>query len=84
VGARRKSLKVTAKYGWSAVPVDIEEACLLKAARLFERRKAPLGISAAIADFGPVRIARSDSDVIDLLHPYVRLRVGAVGGGRAA
>lgn len=77
-GQRRATVQVTAKWGWSAVPVDVEEACLIKASRLFERRKSPLGFSAALADFGPVRISRSDADVMELLHPYVKFGVGDV------
>jgi hypothetical protein len=67
---RRATLHVTAKFGWSAVPVDVEEACLLKAASLFKRKDAPFGV-AGFGDFGVVRIRR-DSDVGELLNPYVR------------
>jgi hypothetical protein len=67
---RRATLQVTAKFGWSAVPVDVEEACLLKAASLFKRKDAPFGV-AGFGEFGVVRIRR-DSDVGELLNPYVR------------
>ena len=78
VGSRRRPLKVTAKHGWSSVPKDVEEACLIKASSLFERRKSPMGMASGISEFGVVRISRSDPDVMGLLHPYVKLRVGAV------
>jgi len=74
----RDTLRVTAKFGWSEVPVDITEACLLKASSLFERRKSPLGMASGISEFGVVRISRSDPDVIALLQPYIRVGVGAV------
>lgn len=67
---RRATLQVTAKFGWSAVPVDVEEACILKAASLLKRKDAPFGV-AGFGDFGVVRIRR-DEDVFRLLHPYVR------------
>lgn len=71
LSSRRATLQVTAKFGWSAVPVDVEEACLLKAASLFKRKDAPFGV-AGFGDFGAVRITRRDPDVIDLLSGFVR------------
>lgn len=67
---RRATLQVTAKFGWSAVPVDVEEACILKAAALLKRKDAPFGV-AGFGDFGVVRIRR-DEDAYSLLQPYVR------------
>lgn len=72
VDERRATLQVTARFGWSAVPDDVKEACLLKAASLFKRKDAPFGV-AGVNDFGPVRISRKDSDVIELLSPLVRI-----------
>lgn len=65
----RPTLQVTAKFGWSEVPDEVEEACLLKAALLFRRKDAPFGV-AGFDGFGPVRITRNDPDVIDMLSPY--------------
>jgi hypothetical protein len=44
---------------------------ILKAASLFKRKDAPFGV-AGINDFGPVRITRTDPDVIDLLRSFRR------------
>lgn len=64
------TVQVTAKFGWSAVPEEVKEACILKAVHLFKRKDAPFGF-AGFADFGPVRISRQDSDVVELLHDFV-------------
>jgi hypothetical protein len=61
-------LKVTARWGWSAVPDEVIEATILKAASLFMRKDAPFGI-AGFGEFG-VRISRRDPDVVELLSPY--------------
>lgn len=74
---RRTTLQVTARFGWSAVPDEVEEACILKAASLFKRKEAPFGIQ-SFGEFGAVRIGRNDPDVMALLHPYVKIKVGAV------
>lgn len=64
------TLQVTARFGWSAVPDDITEACIIKASSLFKRKDAPFGV-AGFTEFGAVRITRSDIDVLDLLKDYV-------------
>lgn len=72
LSGRRATLQVTAKFGWSAIPVDIEEANILKAASLFKRKDSPHGIAGMDA-WGPVRISRrGDPDVVELLSPFVR------------
>lgn len=68
VHASRPTLQVTARHGWSEVPDDVAEACILKAASLFKRREAPFGV-AGFGDFGVVRIRRDD-DVATLLESY--------------
>ncbi|MFC9088996.1 hypothetical protein [Nocardiopsis dassonvillei] len=68
----RAVLKVTASWGWSAVPDDVAEATILKAASLFKRREATFGV-AGFGEFGAVRISRRDPDIIDMLAPFVRI-----------
>lgn len=63
------AMSVTARYGWSAVPPEVEQAAILKAASLFKRKDAPFGV-AGFGEFGAVRITRSDPDVMDLLEGY--------------
>lgn len=67
----RDTLRVTASHGWSAVPVAVNEATILKAASIFQRKDAVFGV-AGFGEFGPVRITRKDPDVIDLLRGYER------------
>jgi hypothetical protein len=69
----RATLRVTALWGWSAVPDDVTEACIIKASALLARRTAPLGI-AGFDGFGPVRISRfGDPDIMGLLAPFQRV-----------
>lgn len=39
----QRTVRITADWGWPAVPADIEEACLLIAAHDFALRNVPLG-----------------------------------------
>lgn len=77
VHARRATVRVTARHGWSAIPEQVTAACILRAAAIFKRREAVFGV-AGLNGFGEVRITRRDPDVVDLLHNFVRIRVGAV------
>lgn len=70
--ARYRSVRITARWGWSQIPDPVSEATLLKAVSLFERRNAPFGV-AGFGEFGAVKITRKDSDVVDLLADYTKV-----------
>lgn len=72
VERRFPTMQVTAKFGWSAVPYEVNEATILKAASLFKRKDAPFAVAGFGPDMGVVRIGRNDPDVIDLLNPFVQ------------
>lgn len=70
VGAE-DSVEVTARFGWSAVPVAVEEACRLQASRVFKRRDAPFGIAGSPGSGSEMRLlAKVDPDVVVALEPY--------------
>ena len=70
-----RSVKVTGQFGWLTVPDAISGAASMLAARLLTiRRSAPLGIVSF--DGGAIRVARMDSQVMTLIGPYMRHRVG--------
>lgn len=77
VHARRATVRVTARHGWSAIPDQVTQACVIRAAAVFKRKEAVLGV-AGMNGFGEIRITRKDPDVIDLLHNFLRITVGAV------
>jgi len=69
---------VTARYGWTTVPVAVKQATLLQASRLFTRRNAPFGVAGSSELGSELRLlAKVDPDVAVVLGPYVRRR--AVG-----
>lgn len=70
---------VTAKFGWTAVPVSVKQATLLQASRFFKRRDAPFGVAGSPDAGSEIRLlARVDPDVAVVLRPYRRYRL-AVG-----
>jgi hypothetical protein len=64
-------LRVTAKWGWPAVPAPISEATLIQATRLFSRKDSPEGV-AGQTEWGVVRVTRVDPDVQALTERYMR------------
>lgn len=77
----RPRLQVTAKWGWAAVPGDVEQACKIKAARLFRRKDAPEGAGGFETGGFNVPIIRAapreDPDVAALLSQYRQVAVFA-------
>jgi hypothetical protein len=72
---RRRSVKVTGKFGWAAVPDEVVRATTILATKLFKRQESPFGIvTAGVDQATAMRIASSDPDVRFLIEPYVRLQ----------
>lgn len=69
----RPSVRVQGTFGWSAVPDDVREACVLLAMRGFARYNAALGV-VGFADMA-IQVRAVDPDVRDLLMPYRKLVV---------
>lgn len=68
------TVQVTATWGWATVPDAVEEACRIKAARLYRRKDTPEGIAGG-DQFGAVRISKyEDPDVVQSLAPYLLQR----------
>lgn len=66
-------LRITATWGWTSVPVTVEEACLLQASRLDFRRNAPAGVAGSPDAGSEIRLlAKLDPDVAVTLEPYRR------------
>jgi hypothetical protein len=66
-------VEITGVWGWSAVPDDVEQACLLLAIRSFARLNAALGV-VGFSDMA-IAVRSIDPDVRDLLMPYVLLGI---------
>ena len=70
----KKGVKVTASFGWAAVPKTVTLACILQSNREYKRFNTALG-QAGASSVGVITltIPALDPDVEKLLGPYVRL-----------
>ena len=62
-------VRVTAVWGWPAIPNDVREACVIMTLRIFQRANAALGV-AGFGDMGPIMVRSVDPDVREMLNPY--------------
>ena len=70
---KEDDVTVTAKFGWTTVPVAVQQATLLQASRLFMRRQAPFGVAGSPEMGSELRLlAKVDPDVAVVLGPYYR------------
>jgi hypothetical protein len=70
-----QSVKIIGVWGWSAVPAEVNSACVIQASRIFNRRQSPFGIAGS-PDIGTVRLlSRLDADVEALLRPMRNVKV---------
>lgn len=70
-------VRVTARWGWPAVPPRVKEATLLQASRLYARRKSPQGVVGS-ADWGAVSVRKNDPDYWGLINAFVKPGFGGL------
>ena len=59
-----RGIEVAARWGWASVPIDVVQATLMQAARLFARRNAPFGVAGSPELGSEMRLlAKLDPDV---------------------
>lgn len=69
--SNRPTIEVTAYHGFGmSVPYPIVQASTILAARLYQRRSSPLGVTAGTAEAGVFRISRQDPELVSLLRGY--------------
>jgi hypothetical protein len=67
--ARFKTVRITATWGWAAVPDDVSSACLLLAQRIYRSKDVPFGATGY--DSGVIS-AKGNPIVYEMLQPYQR------------
>lgn len=69
------TVKVTGVWGWSAVPIQVTQATVIQASRIFKRLDSPLGIISG--ELGSMRVgSRLDPDVAQLVDSLRKIRMG--------
>lgn len=67
-------VRITAVWGWPAIPTAIKQATIIQSSRLFKRLDSPLGVL-GMGDMGQIRVSRYlDPDVEQLAMPFRIMR----------
>lgn len=70
----KDSVRVTALWGWAAVPETIKAATIRQAARFFYRREAPFGVAGSPTVGSEIRLlSMVDPDVAVMIRSYRRV-----------
>ena len=69
-GFSPRGVRVTAIWGWPAVPAPIVEATALQATRLYKRKDAPFGVIGSTELGQLMTISKIDPDVKSMIAPY--------------
>jgi hypothetical protein len=75
INAYKATVQVTGVWGFSEIPKAIKQATILYAMRQYKRYDAPLGV-AGFGDIGAINITRIDPDVMALVAPFRKVRMG--------
>lgn len=67
----RPGVQVTAKWGWPAIPDDIETACLILTGDLYKRKDSPGGVL-GLGDLGAIRMTPLGRDITAMVRAYKR------------
>lgn len=63
------TVRIRGVYGFTPVPAQVTQACVIQASRIFKRLDSPLGV-AGFGDMGAMRVGRTDPDVSMLIRPF--------------
>jgi hypothetical protein len=70
IWGNQATVRIQGVYGFTPLPIQVTQACVIQASRIFKRLDSPLGI-AGFGDMGAVRVSsRVDPDVAMLIRPF--------------
>lgn len=72
---KQATVRIQGIYGFIPQPIQITQATLIQAARIFKRADSPLGV-AGFGDMGAIRVGKVDPDVSQLIRPFKKFAVG--------
>lgn len=74
VWGKQATVRIEGTYGFTPRPIQITQACVLLASRLWKRADAPFAV-AGFGEMGAIRVSRTDPDVAALIAPYKKIGV---------
>ena len=69
IWGQQATVRIEGTYGFTPVPTQVTQACVIQSARIYKRLDSPLGF-AGFSDYGVARVGRVDPDVAMLIRPF--------------
>ena len=72
VWGRQATVRIHGVYGFTPTPIQVTQACVIQAGRIFKRNDSFLGV-AGFGDMGAIRVGKVDPDVAMLIRPFKKI-----------
>ena len=72
---QQATVRIQGVYGFTPTPIQITQATIIQASRIYKRLDSPLGV-AGFGDMGAIRVGKVDPDVAQLIRPFKKYAVG--------
>lgn len=69
---RQATVRIEGVYGFTPTPIQVTQATVIQASRIFKRLDSPLGV-AGFGDLGAMRVGKVDPDVSMLIRPFKKI-----------
>jgi hypothetical protein len=69
---RQATVRIEGVYGFTPTPIQVTQATVIQASRIFKRLDSPLGV-AGFGDMGAIRVGKVDPDVAMLIRPFKKI-----------
>jgi hypothetical protein len=69
---RQATVRIQGVYGFTPTPIQVTQATVIQASRIFKRLDSPLGV-AGFGDMGAMRVGKVDPDVSMLIRPFKKI-----------
>ena len=72
VWGQQATVRIQGVFGFTPTPIQVTQACVIQASRIFKRLDSPLGV-AGFGDMGAIRVGKVDPDVSMLIRPFKKI-----------
>jgi hypothetical protein len=69
---KQATVRIQGVYGFTPTPIQVTQATVIQASRIFKRLDSPLGV-AGFGDMGAIRVGKVDPDVSMLIRPFKKI-----------
>lgn len=72
IWGKQATVRIEGVYGFTPTPIQVTQACVIQAGRIFKRNDSFLGV-AGFGDMGAIRVGKVDPDVAMLIRPFKKI-----------